>query len=145
MRWLANTLARKCGQIFRFFSSSFAVTFYFIFSIFSRSYEIITAYYFCTRHEKGKNTTSILNCFFLPSILTLWHIRLSSYRKTSLIFTKSINLILSSLEIYRRVIHTKYTTRFFTLSEKKPLSNIQSSNCRKPFLQWVCYCYYLPR
>ena len=47
-------------------------------------------------------------------------------------------MVLSLLEIQRRVIQTKYSTSFFTLSEKKWLPNIQKYNCKKFYSQYVC-------
>ena len=115
--------------LFYFFCGYFLFYFFDLFKEL-RNYNCILFLYPPRKRQKYNQHFKL---FFLPSMLTLWHIRLSSYRKTSLIFTKSINLILSSLEIYGRVIHTKYTTRFFTLSEKKPLPNIQKQQLQKTF------------
>ena len=43
----------------------------------------------------------------------------------------SIHLFLSSGEIHRRVIQTKYTASFVTLSEKKRLTNLQKYQLQK--------------
>ena len=71
----------------------------------------------------GENTTTILNCNF-SKYISFWHIKLSTYRKTSLLLINSIHLIYllrkSKEESYRPTIR-----QFFTLSEKKRLLNLQ--------------------
>ena len=51
----------------------------------------------------------------------------------------SIHLFLSSGEIHRRVIQTKYTASFVTLSEKKRLTNLQKYQLQKNFFSMLLH------
>ena len=53
--------------------------------------------------------------------------------KKCLILVSRIHLVLSSLEIQRRLIQTKYVTSFVTLSEKKQLPNSQKYQLQNNF------------
>ena len=102
----------------------------------------MTPNYFYICHKNKQKQTRILNYYF-PWKFTLWYIKLSTNRKTSLLLKSSIHLVLSSLEIQRRVIQTKYTTLFYCL-ERIDSHTFKSSNYKKLFfLQCICYCYNL--
>ena len=60
----------------------------------------------------GENTAIILNCYF-PNRFTLWHIKLSRYRKSSLLLIYRMHVFLSSLEVQKIVIQNNYTTSLF--------------------------------
>ena len=55
----------------------------------------------------------------------LWLIKLSKYRKINLLLLNCTDLVFSSLEIQRRLLQTKVYHKFFTLAEKKQLTNLQ--------------------
>ena len=97
-----------------------------------RSYEIITASYFCVRHKSRREHNQHFKLLIFQAFLHFGtsHL-LSTYRKTSLILIISFHLFLSSIEIQRTVIQTKYTTGFFPLSEKKRLLNLQKQQLQK--------------
>ena len=79
---------------------------------------------FCVRHKNTRKQQPPFHDKF-----TLWHIKLSKYRKINLILINSIYLVFSSLEvqiILKYPYIPKYTTSFFTPSEKKAFTNLQS-------------------
>ena len=79
-------------------------------------------YHFRKLSKLRENTTSILNYCFSREIYTLAH--QTNYVKTSLLLINRMYLILSSMEIQMSFIQPKYATISFTLSEKKPLTNL---------------------
>ena len=62
----------------------------------------------------SENTTSILNCYF-----TLWHIKLSKYRKINSLLINSIYLIISSLEVQKKTHTDQSIPQVFLLCLKR--------------------------
>ena len=84
----------------------------------------MTGNYFCVRHKskRTRNQHFKLLYFKLNS-----HFGKSNYisacRKLNLLLINSICLVVSFLEVQRKLI--QYTTSFFPLSQKKQLTNLQ--------------------
>ena len=91
-----------------------------------RSYEIITVNYFCVRHKnRWKHNQHFKMLFFKENLHFGKSEQTSTYGKVNLLLIKSIYLIFSSRERQKSLIQTKvYHTSFFTLSEKKCLTNL---------------------
>ena len=104
----------------------------------------MTGNYFCVRHKskRTRNQHFKLLYFKLNS-----HFGKSNYisacRKLNLLLINSICLVVSFLEVQRKLI--QYTTSFFPLSQKKQLTNLQKQQLRKLFVQCACYRYNLLR
>ena len=115
-----NSLCFTENQLFHMFFFRFLLKFFVIVSYeFYSSYEIKTENCFCVCHKNKEKHIQHFKLLFFIITFTIWYIKLSRHRKTNLLLKNSINLVLSTFEIQRRLIQTKYTTSFFTLSEKK--------------------------
>ena len=95
---------------------------------------------FCVRHKnKRKHNQHFKLLFFKVNLRFITSNQILTYRKLNLFIRSSIYLVVLPTEMQRRLKQPKYTTRFFTSSEKKWSTNFKSSSFKKPFLQCICY------
>ena len=73
----------------------------------------------------GESTNSIFEYYFAWKIYTLAH-QTIFIQKSKFTSHKQYSLGLTFSRIPKKIIQTKYTTSFFTLSEKKRLTNFQN-------------------
>ena len=91
--------------------------------------------------QKQTKTRSVFwTTIFLDKFI-FWRIRISiTSRRTSLLLISSIHLVFSPLEIQIRLLKTKYTARFVSLSGKKGLTNLPIFNLRS--VQSPCFTFF---
>ena len=76
----------------------------------------MTTSYFCVHYKnRRKHNLHFKLLFFQVYLHFGTSNEISAYSKTCLLHINSIHLVLSSLDLQRRVIKIKYTTSFFTL------------------------------
>lgn len=119
-----------------------------------RSYKSITPSYFCVQLKNRPKHSQHFELLFMINLQFATSNYLSTCGKTSLLLINSIYFVLFSLEIQKRITgqqetQTKYTTIFFTVSEKKRLTNLKNQQLRKNFspvcmlLFRKCFLFYL--
>ena len=100
--------------------------------------------FLCFATKIGKSTTNILISYFSKNIITLWHIKVTICRqKNKFTSHKQYSFGLTFLEIQRRFIQTKYTTRSLLCLKRIDSQTFKRSNCKKRFLQCLCHSYNL--
>ena len=98
--------------------------------------------FLCPATKIGKSTTNILISYFSKHIITLWHIKVTICRqKNKFTSHKLYSFGLTFLEIQRRFIQTKYTTRSLFCLKRIDSQTFKRSNCKKRFLQCLCHSY----
>ena len=88
-------------------------------------YKTLTKNYFCARHKnRRKHNQDFKLLLFAINLHFIKSKQIYTSRKLNLPLTNNIYLVFLPLEMQRKLKQTKVTTRLFTLSEKKRLTNL---------------------